>query len=155
MNIRSIKRVLGFSCGFVVGITFAYVIVHLVQIKAGRDLLEAYSLRLLNKSALIGVTTQQAFDAVNHDNLAFCSDQELEFMRVYTSTAPTRSKTSAESSKTASSTAPPASAGSTFQPHPWCRTSPSAKQLSACAGHSSSLPNQPASSSERMASPLS
>ena len=83
MNIRTIKRVGVVSCGFVVGITVAYLIVHLVQLRIGRYLLEDYSLRLLNKSALIGVTTQQAVDAVNHDNLVFCSDQELEFMRLY------------------------------------------------------------------------
>lgn len=83
MNTRLLKRSAIIIGGIAVGVALTYPIVHEIQLKTGRDQLRGYALRLIHKSALITAEKEQTVTTVSHDNLPFCSDQELAFLRSY------------------------------------------------------------------------
>ena len=70
-------------CGIGLGIGLAYVIAHAIRLREGRAELKAYAQRLVEAADELGVENTQAIDAVTHDNLPFCSEQEIAFMRDY------------------------------------------------------------------------
>jgi sensor c-di-GMP phosphodiesterase-like protein len=85
MSIRSIGRhpaniglLLG---GLVVGTALAYSVARIIRIREVHGELRAYAERLVRIVDRVGEEDKRAFDSVLHDNLAFCSDQELAFMR--------------------------------------------------------------------------
>jgi sensor c-di-GMP phosphodiesterase-like protein len=69
--------------GMTLGICAAYSIAHAIQLKEGRDELKDYAERLVRIGDQLGAENDQAISAVAHDNLPFCSDQEIAFMRDY------------------------------------------------------------------------
>jgi len=83
MATKQIARIAVVLCGIIVGATITNFIVEGIQLQTGRDELASYAHRVLNGSALLAVETEQTIADVNQADLAFCSDQELAFMRDY------------------------------------------------------------------------
>jgi sensor c-di-GMP phosphodiesterase-like protein len=88
MNRRLIPQigVLLFCCFF--GAAVAYAIVHAVQLTEGRAQLLDYATRLIRGGDQLEVEDLEAIAAITHDNLPFCSDQELDFMRAFVFRSP-------------------------------------------------------------------
>ncbi|MGA3370471.1 MAG: EAL domain-containing protein [Terracidiphilus sp.] len=70
-------------CGIGLGVALAYGIAHAIQLREGRAELKAYAQQLVEAGDQLGVEDTQAIVAVTHDNLPFCSEQEIAFMRDY------------------------------------------------------------------------
>ena len=71
------------SCGIGLGVGLAYMIAHAIRLQEGRAELKAYAERLVAAGDELGVENTQAIVAVTQDNLPFCSDQEIAFLRDY------------------------------------------------------------------------
>ena len=69
--------------GIGLGVGLAYMIAHEVRLQEGRAELKTYAQLLVEAADELGVENNQAIDAVTHDNLPFCSEQEIAFMRDY------------------------------------------------------------------------
>ena len=67
--------------GLGLGVALAYSIAHMIRMREVRGELIAYAERLVRTGDQIGEENERAIDAVTHDNLPFCSDPELAFMR--------------------------------------------------------------------------
>jgi sensor c-di-GMP phosphodiesterase-like protein len=81
-TIRSILSEIGVVlCGIALGLGLAYMVAHAIRLQEGRAELKAYAQRLVEAADELGVENTQAIDAVTHDNLPFCSEQEIAFMR--------------------------------------------------------------------------
>ncbi len=70
-------------CGIALGVALADMVAHAIRLREGRAELKAYAQRLVEAADELGVENTQAIDAVTHDNLPFCSEQEIAFMRDY------------------------------------------------------------------------
>jgi sensor c-di-GMP phosphodiesterase-like protein len=70
-------------CGISLGVGLAYMIAHAIRLQEGRTELKAYAQRLVAAGDELGVENTEAIAAVTQDNLPFCSDQEIAFMRDY------------------------------------------------------------------------
>jgi len=75
-------------CGIALGAVVAYVVAYAIQLREGRTELREYAGRLITGADQLAVEDIQAIELVSHDNLLFCSDQELAFMRDYVYKAP-------------------------------------------------------------------
>ena len=70
-------------CGIGMGVGLTYMIAHAIRLQEGRAELKTYAQRLVEAGDELGVENNQAIDAVTHDNLPFCSEPEIAFMRDY------------------------------------------------------------------------
>jgi sensor c-di-GMP phosphodiesterase-like protein len=83
-TIRSLlSEIVVVLCGIALGVALAYEIASAIQMREGRAELKAYAQRLVAAGDQLGVEDTQAIAAVTHDNLPFCSEQEIAFMRDY------------------------------------------------------------------------
>jgi len=75
-------------CGSALGIAAAYGTAQAIQLKAGRTELGRYASRLMRAGVELGGETGKAIQTVVADNLPFCSDEELAFLRNYVYNSP-------------------------------------------------------------------
>jgi sensor c-di-GMP phosphodiesterase-like protein len=75
-------------CGTILGISLAHSIASSIRLRDGRQNLQGYARRLVLIGDQFGRENTDAITAVTHDNLPFCSDQELAFMRDYVFRSP-------------------------------------------------------------------
>lgn len=83
MNRRTVVQDGLILLGMVLGIAVAYVVARAIQVQEAHSELDAYATRLVHVSERYSFENEQAIEAVSHDNLPFCSDEELAFMRDY------------------------------------------------------------------------
>ena len=88
MNRKLVVKIGIVLCGSALGAGVAYAIEHAIQLKEGRAQLLDYAQRLVHIGDQLGEEDTQAIAAVVHDNLEFCSPQELEFMRAFVFRSP-------------------------------------------------------------------
>ncbi|MGA3082434.1 MAG: CSS-motif domain-containing protein, partial [Terracidiphilus sp.] len=70
-------------CGIGLGLALAYSIAHAIQLQEGRTALKAYAQRLVKAADQLDAEDTEAVAKVTQDNLPFCSDQEIAFLRDY------------------------------------------------------------------------
>jgi sensor c-di-GMP phosphodiesterase-like protein len=80
---RNIAQAALIFLGMALGISTAFLIARMIRLKEGRAELRDYARRLVKIGDQLGLEDDQARAAVLHDNLPFCSDQEIAFMRDY------------------------------------------------------------------------
>ena len=66
-----------------IGLVCAYAIAHLIELHRGHTKLVAYADRLDQTADGLGREAGAAVRAIQNDNLPFCSEQELSFLRGY------------------------------------------------------------------------
>ena len=88
MNRKLVMQIGVVVCGCALGAGVAYGIERAIQLKEGRTQLLDYAQRLVHIGDQLGAEDTAAIAAVVHDNLGFCSEQELEFMRDFVFRAP-------------------------------------------------------------------
>jgi sensor c-di-GMP phosphodiesterase-like protein len=74
-------RALLVLCGIALGSVIAWFTAQALQLRSGEDDLRRYALHVLANAEDIANETRVATDAIDADNLPFCSDEELAFMR--------------------------------------------------------------------------
>jgi len=75
-------RALLILCGIGLGTVIAWFTAQALQLKSGQDELRHYAARVLENGEGIARESRAAFNSIATDNLPFCSDQELTFMRL-------------------------------------------------------------------------
>jgi sensor c-di-GMP phosphodiesterase-like protein len=83
MDRKLVAQIGIFLSGCVLGSMVAYSIERALHIREARYQLADFASRLVQRGDKLGQEDLAAMDAVNHDNLPFCSDQEIAFMRDY------------------------------------------------------------------------
>ena len=68
--------------GTCIGVGLAAIIAHNLQIASGKEDLRQYTGRVLRDMEAIPKELRPAYTTVLTDRLPFCSDQELELMRI-------------------------------------------------------------------------